>query len=115
MRTYFARYHTSGDLSWLGQLFERYAELVRVWPEALPTSREVEDAAMAVFEQLVTKAREHEVHNFKSWLHVLTKNYCLMQLRNTSRKREESFEPQFMQSVDNRHHTIEIQEEKPTN
>ena len=107
-----ARYQASGELSWLGQLFERYAELVYgVCLKYCRDEQEAEDAAMAVFEQLVTKAREHEVHNFKSWLHVLTKNYCLMQLRKASRKREESFEPQFMQSVDNRHHTIEIQEE----
>ena len=66
---------------------------------------------MAVFEQLVTKAREHEVHNFKSWLHVLTKNHCLMQLRKASRNREESFEPHLMHLADDRHHTIEITED----
>lgn len=106
------RYQATGDIAWLGQLFERYAELVYgVCLKYCRDEQEAEDAAMAVFEQLVTKAREHEVHNFKSWLHVLTKNYCLMQLRRAGRKREQSFEPQLMQSVDDRHHTIEVDED----
>lgn len=107
-----ARYQAGGELAVLGQLFERYAELVYgVCLKYCRDEQEAEDAAMAVFEQLVAKAREHEVHNFKSWLHVLTKNHCLMQLRKASRAREQSFEPQLMQSVDNRHHTIEIHED----
>lgn len=107
-----ARYQTSGELAWLGQLFERYAELVYgVCLKYCRDEQEAEDAAMAVFEQLVTKAREHEVHNFKSWLHVLTKNHCLMQLRKASRNREESFEPHLMHLADDRHHTIEITED----
>ncbi|MCB0596998.1 MAG: sigma-70 family RNA polymerase sigma factor [Lewinellaceae bacterium] len=107
-----ARYQAGGELAVLGQLFERYAELVYgVCLKYCRDEQEAEDAAMAVFEQLVAKAREHEVHNFKSWLHVLTKNHCLMQLRKASRAREQSFEPQLMQSVDSRHHTIEIHED----
>ncbi|MCB0547191.1 MAG: sigma-70 family RNA polymerase sigma factor [Phaeodactylibacter sp.] len=107
-----ARYQSSGELAWLGQLFERYAELVYgVCLKYCRDEQEAEDAAMAVFEQLVTKAREHEVHNFKSWLHVLTKNHCLMQLRKASRNREESFEPHLMHLADDRHHTIEITED----
>ena len=106
------RYRANGDIAWLGQLFERYAELVYgVCLKYCRDEQEAEDAAMAIFEQLVTKAREHEVHNFKSWLHVLTKNHCLMQLRKASRQREQNFEPQLMQSVDGRHHTIEISED----
>lgn len=107
-----ARYRATGELAWLGRLFERYAELVYgVCLKYCRDEQEAEDAAMAVFEQLVAKVREHEVHNFKSWLHVLTKNYCLMQLRKASRRREESFDPQLMQSVDGRHHIIEFEED----
>jgi len=107
-----ARYRATGELTWLGQLFERYAELVYgVCLKYARDEQEAGDAAMAVFEQLAAKVLEHEVHNFKSWLHVLTKNHCLMQLRKAGRKREESFEPQLMQSVDSRHHTIELNED----
>ncbi len=105
------RYQRSGELHWLGQLFERYAELVYgVCLKYLKEEQGAEDAAMAVFEQLITKTREHEIHNFKSWLHVLTKNHCLMQLRRASRKKEQLTAPELMQSADARHHTIDIEE-----
>lgn len=39
------------------------------------------DATIEIFEQLLTKLREHEVSNFKSWLYSVAKNHCLMQLR----------------------------------
>jgi RNA polymerase sigma factor (sigma-70 family) len=41
------------------------------------------DASMQVFENLIEGLKKHEVNNFKSWLHSVTKNYCLMQLRST--------------------------------
>ncbi len=40
------------------------------------------DAVMAVFEELASKLKKHEVDNFKGWLYTLTKNHCLMQLRS---------------------------------
>ena len=106
------RYQAGGELAWLGQLYERYAELVYgVCLKYLHNEQEAEDASMAVFEQLVAKTREHQIHNFKSWLHVLTKNHCLMELRKSTRYPTENMEPALMQNVDLRHHTIEIGEE----
>jgi RNA polymerase sigma-70 factor (ECF subfamily) len=106
------RYQTEGDLHWLGLLFERYAPLVYgVCLKYLKDEQAAEDASMGVFESLIEKARKHEVHNFKSWLHVLTKNYCLMQLRKRKRQEEETFAPELMYSLDKRHHTIEWEEE----
>lgn len=39
------------------------------------------DAVMQIFEKLLIDLKRHEVQNFKSWLHTVAKNYCLMQLR----------------------------------
>ena len=36
---------------------------------------------MNIYQELVHKLPNHEVENFKSWLYVLAKNHCLMQLR----------------------------------
>jgi len=110
------RYQSEGDLHWLGLLFERYAELVYgVCLKYLKDEQSAEDASMGVFESLVDKALKHDIQNFKSWLHVLTKNYCLMQLRSASRKGEQSYDPEFVYSLDERHHTIEWQEESSDN
>ena len=76
------RYKSTGDLEVLGSLFIRYNALVYgVGLKYLKDRDEAKDAVMQVFEKLVKSLREHEVENFKSWLYVTTRNYCLMQLR----------------------------------
>jgi len=41
-----------------------------------------QDAVVDIFEKLITELGKHEVDNFRSWLYVLTKHYCLMKLRS---------------------------------
>lgn len=78
-----ATYKASGDLDVLGELYQRYMYLVYgVSLKYFKTSEDAQDAVMQIFELLIDKLRKHEVQNFKSWLHVLTKNYCLMALRS---------------------------------
>lgn len=48
----------------------------------LHDEEESRDAVMQLFEQLVTDLRRHEVTNFKSWLHSVARNHCLMILRS---------------------------------
>lgn len=104
-----AAYRRSGDTEPLGRLYARYMELVfGLCLKYLQDEGKAEDAVMAIFEELVRKTKEHEVQSFRSWLYVLAKNYCLMQLRREKKNLTVTFEPEFMQSVDNRHHTIEI-------
>lgn len=55
------------------------------------------DAVMNIFEELVQKLQLHEVSNFKSWLHTLTRNYCLMQLRTPKNLKTTEFNPDYMQ------------------
>jgi RNA polymerase sigma factor (sigma-70 family) len=40
------------------------------------------DAVMQIFEELIVKVRKQEIRQFGSWLYVLSRNYCLMQLRS---------------------------------
>ncbi|HGY11220.1 MAG TPA: sigma-70 family RNA polymerase sigma factor [Desulfobacterales bacterium] len=42
---------------------------------------ESKDSVMQIFEELTVKVLEHDIRNFKSWLHVLARNHCLMRLR----------------------------------
>jgi len=82
-----AAYQSDGDVAVLGQLYERYVELVYgVCLKYFKNEADAEDAVMAIFEQLVAKARTHEVQNFRSWLYVLAKNHCLMQMRKPQRE-----------------------------
>ncbi len=79
---YVANYRRTGDLTALGELYERNMEWVfAVCFKYLRHEDDAKDAVMQVFEQLIADLRTHEVANFKSWLHSVAKNHCLMQLR----------------------------------
>ncbi|HEU4858842.1 MAG TPA: sigma-70 family RNA polymerase sigma factor [Chitinophagaceae bacterium] len=75
-------YRQSGDLKVLGELYQRYMDLVYgVCLKYLKEPERSQDAVMQIFEELVPKLKKHEVENFRGWLHQVAKNYCLMQLR----------------------------------
>jgi len=80
-------YKSSKSLQVLGELYGRYIHLVYgVALKYLKNRVEAQDVTMQVFEQLVDKVLKHEIENFKSWLHVLTRNHCLMQLRSSKHR-----------------------------
>ncbi|QBQ39685.1 RNA polymerase sigma factor [Sphingobacterium psychroaquaticum] len=75
-------YKQTGDLAVLGKLYTPYMSLLYgVCFKYLQDKEKSQDAVMQIFEELIQKLRQHEVDNFKSWLYVYAKNYCLMQLR----------------------------------
>ena len=80
---YVAAYKATGDLELLGELYQQHIDLVyAVCYKYLRDEDESKDAVMQLFEQLVTDLRRHEVTNFKSWLHSVARNHCLMHLRS---------------------------------
>ena len=87
-------YKASGDISFLGELYERYAHLVfGVCMKYLKNQEDSKDMSMQIFEKLITSAKTTEIRNFGSWIHVLSKNECLMLLRSRAFKMEKaSFE-----------------------
>jgi RNA polymerase sigma-70 factor (ECF subfamily) len=77
-----AYYKQTDNLELLGILYNRYIHLVYgVSLKYLKNPDESQDAAMQVFEKLIESLKKHDIHNFKSWLHVTTRNHCLMELR----------------------------------
>jgi len=81
-------YRETRDKELVGELFRRYTRFVfLVCMNYLEEEEKARDATMQVFETLYTGLVKHEIRNFKSWLHVVTKNHCLMQLRG--RKQEQ--------------------------
>lgn len=80
---YLAAYQATGNLELLGELYERYMEMVfAVCFKYLRDEDESKDAVMQIFEELVVKLRTHSVENFRSWLHSVVRNHCLMHLRS---------------------------------
>lgn len=83
----------SGDLKVLGDLYSRYMHLVYGVCLKYLKSRDLSmDAVMHIFEKLITDIPKQKIINFKSWLHVVTRNYCLMQLRSEKNREEKAQE-----------------------
>ncbi|MBE8722229.1 RNA polymerase sigma factor [Sphingobacterium pedocola] len=79
-------YKQTGDLDTLGKLYAPYMSLLYgACYKYLQDEERSQDAVMQIFEELIVKLRSHEVENFKSWLYVYARNYCLMQLRKEKR------------------------------
>ncbi|HEY9048081.1 MAG TPA: sigma-70 family RNA polymerase sigma factor [Ohtaekwangia sp.] len=94
-----AQYKRTGDLSVLGELFDRYMSLVLgVCMKYLKDREESRDAVMQIFEKLVTTLKQHEVEHFKSWLYTTARNHCLMQLRSRKGKNFEEISPALMEN-----------------
>ncbi len=76
---YLSEYRRTGNLTELG---ERHIDMVfALFFRHLRDEDDTKNAVMQVFEQLIEALKVSEVLNFKSWLHSVTRNYCLMQLR----------------------------------
>src|SRR6266487_5713069 len=99
-----ALYKQSGDLAILGELYQRYMELVYgVCLKYFKEPETAKDSVMQIFEELVLKLKKHEVENFKGWLHQLAKNYCLMQLRSPKNLKTVEMKIEIVQSEENVH------------
>lgn len=97
------QFRESGNLDLLGELYSRYMHLVYgVSLKYLSDRSEAQDTVMHIFEKLITELPKHDLSNFKSWLYVLTKNHCLMEIRSrkSAEKKLEGLktEQEFMES-----------------
>jgi len=99
-----AAFKETGNINHLSTLYQRYMDLVfGVCLKYFKDSERSKDAVMDIFDELHTKLKVHEVENFKGWVHVLARNYCLMQLRSPRNLKTTEFNPAFMQSEQNTH------------
>jgi RNA polymerase sigma-70 factor (ECF subfamily) len=88
----------------LATLYLRYSDLVfGTCMKYLKNEESSRDAAMNIYQELVQKLPHHVVDNFKSWLYVVTKNHCLMQLRKDKKSVTVEFQPEIVQSEDFSH------------
>ncbi|HEX8460288.1 MAG TPA: sigma-70 family RNA polymerase sigma factor [Segetibacter sp.] len=88
----------------LAQLFLRYNDLVYGTCIKYLTDQDLaKDAVMEIYQELLEKVKLRSIDNFKSWLYVVTKNHCLMQIRKNKKQQTEEFDGQVMQSEDFSH------------
>lgn len=103
------QYRMNGQLETLGKLYAPYMSLLYgVCYKYFQDVDRSNDAVMQIFEELIAKLRVHEVDNFKSWLYVYSKNYCLMQLRKDKRIQQVDIEDHLYESEQKLNHTDDI-------
>ena len=77
-----SHYRSTQDVRSVGALFQRYKHLVySVCVKYFKNSADAEDAVMEIFEKLHLDLKKSEPVQFKSWLYMVARNHCLMQLR----------------------------------
>jgi len=108
------RYRETGDMAILAELFKRYSSMVYyVCLRYLQDGDKSKDAAMQIFEELIAKVNKHDIKQFSSWLYVLSRNYCLMQLR-ADKKMPSVVIDEFMELPDALHQDTEDKEKQLT-
>ncbi|MGN6402150.1 MAG: RNA polymerase sigma factor [Flavisolibacter sp.] len=99
-----AEYKQNNDPNVLGELFQRYIDLVYgVCLKYLKQPENAQDSTIAIFEELGPKLLKHEVDHFKGWLYTLTKNHCLMRLRSEKKQGTVKFDVELVQSEETPH------------
>jgi len=75
----------------------------------LKNEEEAKDAVQQVFLKAITELNKYHVQYFKSWLYMVTKNHCLMKLRQKPGLHKDISEEQIPDDSDPaaRHHHIE--------
>lgn len=96
-----AAYVQHGDADALGKLYERYMPMVYgVCLKIMKDQGKAEDAVIAIYEELTTKAKAHEIGSFRGWLYVLARNHCLMEWRKKQRRPTDHHAPEDMVRYD---------------
>jgi RNA polymerase sigma-70 factor (ECF subfamily) len=78
-------YRKSGNQELFGSLFNNYLHLVYgLCLKYLKSREESQDATMSIYEKISQTLLTTEVQHFKSWLYMVSKNHCLMELRKSN-------------------------------
>jgi RNA polymerase sigma-70 factor (ECF subfamily) len=84
---------SSGSLEVLGELYSQYMHLVYgVCLKYLKERDDAKDAVMQIFEKIITEIPKQSIGNFRGWLYVVTRNFCLMHLRSMKSQDEKLIE-----------------------
>jgi RNA polymerase sigma-70 factor (ECF subfamily) len=75
-------YYNTHNNEYLGALLQRYTLLLfGTCMKYLKNENLAKDAVQQVFEKVIQELPKYKVEYFKSWIYIITKNHCLMQLR----------------------------------
>lgn len=106
-------YKQTNDLKLLGDLYQRYMDLLYgVCLKYLKDTETSKDAVLSIFEELIIKLQKHDVENFKAWIYQVAKNHCLMQLRKGKQFTWAQVDPDIVQNEEIVHLNGELEKEE---
>lgn len=77
------KFYVDGNNYWLGILLQRYTLLLLgTCMKYLKNEEEAKDSVQQIFLKAITEIPKYKVSYFKSWIYMIARNYCFMQLRN---------------------------------
>lgn len=76
------KFYTDHDNKWLGILLPRYTLLLLgVCMKYLKNEEDAKDCVQQIFLKIIKELHKYKVDYFKSWVYMIAKNQCLMQIR----------------------------------
>lgn len=107
------RFYADHNNEWLGILLERYTMLLLgVCMKYLKNEEASKDAVQQVFLKAIHELHKYKVEYFKSWIYMIAKNHCLMQLRDKGRFNAEVNEQVLTAPAEPHNTTVYIQKDK---
>ena len=107
-------FYADKNNKWLGILLQRYTGLLLgVCMKYLKNEDDAKDAVQQVFLKSINELQKYKVDYFKSWVYMIAKNHCLMQLRGSGKNTTELQENIYVN--DDSEEAIEKQRSKENN
>ncbi len=77
------QFYADSNTEWIGVLLERYTLLLLgTCMKYLKNQEAAKDAVQQIFLKVISELPKYKVQYFKSWIYMIARNYCLMQLRD---------------------------------
>ncbi len=76
-------FYRDQDNKWLGILLSRYTMMILgVCMKYMKNEEDAKDCVQQVFLKIIRELPKYRVDYFKSWMYMIAKNHCLMELRD---------------------------------
>ncbi|MDB5191652.1 MAG: sigma-70 family polymerase sigma factor [Segetibacter sp.] len=109
------KYYQDGNNQWLGILLQRYTLLLLgVCMKYLKNEEEAKDTVQQIFLKVISELQKYKVEYFKSWLYMITRNYCLMKIRDRHGKIPVELTENINAAEDEREQQTQLKEKEKT-
>ena len=97
------RFYADRDNKWLGILLQRYTLLLLgVCMKYLKNEEDAKDGVQQVFLKAIAELHKYRVEYFKSWIYMVTKNHCLMRIRDSQGKNPSELTDRLIGTIENK-------------